>query len=221
MCLAEELVHFYQCDIASQNAVRQAAKAIRSDHGFASILINNAGIGNGNTILELSPERLRAIFDVNILSHWNTVQEFLPSMIDRKKGHIMSTASLAAFVGLAGTVDYSCTKAGLIAFHEGLAQELKHRYNCPEIKTSIVYPNWTRTPLIEAIEQNLSSAKAPIVAPEYVAEAMAKHIINGRSGQLILGPTIAASIRALPIWLQEIVRDRMAQVVTVNTTTAR
>lgn len=183
-------------------------------------MINNAGIGNANTILEITPDRLRTIFDVNLLSHWITVQEFLPDMILRKKGHIMSTASLASFVGLAGMTDYSCTKAGLIAFHEGLSQELKHRYNCPQIKTSIVYPNWTRTGLIAAIEKGISGSMGSVMDPKDVADIMVKHIRSARSGQVILGPSMVASIRALPAWLQEFIRDRMAHIVTVNATTA-
>ncbi|KAF2465598.1 NAD(P)-binding protein [Lindgomyces ingoldianus] len=210
-------INFYKCDITSRVQVHEAGEAIRSDFGSPSILVNNAGIGNANTILESSPEGLRTIFEVNLLSHWNTVQEFLPDMIAKKKGHIMSVASLAAFFGLAGMTDYSCTKAGLIAFHEGLTQELKHRYSCPQIKTTIVYPNWTRTRLIRAIEKGI---RGPVMDPKDVAEAMAKQIISAKGGQVILGPNIAASIRALPTWLQEFIRDRMAHIVTVKATTA-
>lgn len=217
---ATNLIHFYQCDISSRSDVHKAGEAIRENHGIPSILINNAGIGNANTILETTPERLRAIFDVNVISHWNTVQEFLPDMISRKKGHIMSTASLASFVGLAGMVDYSCTKAALVAFHEGLTQELKHRYRSPQIKTTIVHPGWTRTRITAPLEEGIRSTRAPIVEPEDVAQAMVRQIIAAKSGQIVLGPSVVASIRAFPIWLQEFVRDRMAKVVTINATTA-
>lgn len=208
-----DLITFYNCDITSREAVHVAGEAIRSKHGPPSILINNAGIGTGLTILDLPPERLRAVFEVNILSHWNTVQEFLPMMIQAKKGHIVSTASLAAFVGLAGSADYCATKVGLISFHESLTQELKHRYKCPQIKTSVVYPNWTRTRLIETITTGIRSTGAPIVEPEQVAQSMIKQIIDAKNGHIILGPQLAASIRAMPTWLQELIRDRTAMVV--------
>jgi NAD(P)-dependent dehydrogenase (short-subunit alcohol dehydrogenase family) len=148
---SDDRISFYQCNIASRDEVHKAGEAIRSDLGVPSVLVNNAGIGNGVPILDLPFERLKAIFDVNIISHWNTVQEFLPSMIAMKKGHVMSTSSLAAFVGICGTVDYCATKAGTMAFHEGLTQELKHRYKCPEIKTTIVYPNWTTTAMVRKL----------------------------------------------------------------------
>ena len=56
--------------------------------------------------------------------------------------------------------------------------------------------------------------------PEDVAQAMVQQIIAAKSGQVILGPSLVASIRAFPMWLQEFIRDRMAKVVTINATTA-
>jgi short-subunit dehydrogenase len=209
------LVHFYQCDMTSRDDIHRAAEAIRSDLGPPSILVNNAGIGNAYTILDISMENLRRLFEVNLLSHWSTVQEFLPDMLAKKKGHIMSVASLASFVSLAAAVDYSCTKSALLSFHEGLVQELKHRYKCPQIKTTIVHPGWTKTAITAhpAIQAGLKSVGAKLLEAEDVAEAMVKRVIAARSGQLILGPSISPKLRALPTWLQELVRDSQANVV--------
>lgn len=221
-CLAEERrrISFYQCDISSQRAVHKAAEAIRSDHGSPSVLINNAGIGSANTILEISPERLQSCFGINLLSHWYTTQEFLPDMIAKRKGHVMSTSSMSAWVAFAGAAEYASTKAALTVFHEVLTQELKHRYKCPQIKTSIVYPTWTRTRLITSIEKGIRDARGPIMDPGDVAASMVDQIIAARSGQLILGPNLATLVRAFPVWIQEFIRDRMAQVVTGRGTTA-
>ncbi|KAF1911337.1 hypothetical protein BDU57DRAFT_507252 [Ampelomyces quisqualis] len=215
------LVHYYRCDITSHTDIHRAAEAIRSDLGPPSILVNNAGIGNAYTILDMPMENLRRLFEINLLSHWSTVQEFLPDMIAKKKGHIMSVASLASFVSLAAAVDYSCTKSALLAFHEGLVQELKHRYKCPQIKTTIVHPNWTKSAITAhpAIQAGLKSIGAKLLEAEDVAEAMVKQVIAARSGQLILGPSISPKIRALPTWLQELIRDSQANVVSGNGST--
>ncbi|KAH5207600.1 hypothetical protein HBI82_194990 [Parastagonospora nodorum] len=209
------LVRYYKCDITSPHDLHSAAEAIRSDLGHPSILINNAGIGNAYTILDIPLENLKKIFDINLLSHWSTVKEFLPDMLAKKKGHIMSVASLASFVSLAAAVDYSCTKAALLAFHEGLGQELKHRYKCPQIKTTIVHPSWTKSAITAhpAIQAGLESIGVKLLEAEHVAEAMGRQIIAARSGQLILGPRISPKIRALPTWLQEVIRDSQANVV--------
>jgi all-trans-retinol dehydrogenase (NAD+) len=185
-------------------------------------LINNAGIGNAYTVLDIPVEALRKLFDINLISHWSTVQEFLPDMIANKKGHIMSVASLASFVALAGAVDYSATKAALLAFHEGLTQEIKHRYKCPQIKTTIVHPGWTKSAITshEAIQAGLKQAGATLLEPEDVADAMVGQIVAAKSGQIVLGPAITPKIRALPTWVQEIVRDSQAFVVSGNGSTA-
>ncbi|KAF1941311.1 NAD(P)-binding protein [Clathrospora elynae] len=218
----QHLLRYYKCNITSRDDLHRAAEAIRSDLGSPSILINNAGIGNAYTILAIPQESLRMMFEINIVSHWGTVQEFLPDMIAKKKGHIMGVASLASFVALAGAVDYSCTKAGLLAFHEGLTQELKHRYKCPQIQTTIVHPNWTRSAITShpAIAAGLKRIGAKVLEPEDVAEAMVKQIIAVKSGQIILGPSISPKIRALPLWLQELIRDSQANVVTGDGSTA-
>lgn len=210
----------YRCDLTSPEEVHKAAEAVRSDHGPPSVLVNNAGIGNTQTILEISPKSLQTLVGVNLLSHWYTIQEFLPEMIAKRKGHIMSNSSMSAWLGFAGAAEYAATKTGLTALHESLTQELKHRYNCPQIKTSIVYPTWTKTRLTSSIREGLKQARQPIMDPEDVAEAMIKQIIAARSGRILLGPSLATAIRAFPIWLQEIIRDGMGQIVTGNATTA-
>lgn len=131
----------------------------------------------------------------------------------------MSVASMASFVGLAGMVDYSCVKVGLVAFHEGLTQELKHRYNSPQIKTTIVHPNWTRTRINAPMQDKLRKRFSKLMEANDVAKVMVQQIINVRSGQLIVGgPDLARSVRAFPIWLQELIRDKEAGVVTMNAT---
>ena len=219
MVLLDEsnLVTFYQCDLTSPDAVHKAAQALRSDHGSPSILVNNAGIGNSSTILDLSPKLLQTLVALNLTSHWYTVQEFLPDMIARRKGHVMATASMAAFLGMANSADYVATKAGLTAFHETLTQELKHRYKCPQIKTSIVYPMWTKTRLTTSLDEQFRKS---FDGPEDVAKVMVDQIMAAKSDQLIMGPKLAPFVRAMPMWIQELIRDSQAHVVTGNATSA-
>jgi all-trans-retinol dehydrogenase (NAD+) len=99
-------------------------------------LINNAGIGSAATILEGSEDFIRKTFEVNTISHFLTVREFLPAMIKKNHGHVVTVASMASFLVHAGNVDYSCSKASALAFHEGLASELKSRYKAPDIRTT-------------------------------------------------------------------------------------
>jgi all-trans-retinol dehydrogenase (NAD+) len=121
--------------------VSEIASAIRRDIGAPSILINNAGIATAHTILDSSEEYLEKIFRVNLLSHWITIKEFLPAMLEARKGHIVSIASMASYFTCAGLVDYAATKAGVLALHEGrLARDLRqHRLVCLARKTNVLY----------------------------------------------------------------------------------
>lgn len=95
---ANKKIHYYKCDVTSADAVNQVAEFIRSDHGNPSILINNAGIGSDKHILQIEPEQLKRMFDVNTVSHFYTAKAFVPSMIAQRKGHVVTLASMASFM---------------------------------------------------------------------------------------------------------------------------
>jgi all-trans-retinol dehydrogenase (NAD+) len=118
---SDDSVRYYKCDITSSSAVSETAAAIRRDVGTPSILINNAGVAKPHNILDTSEEFLEKVFRVNLLSHWITIKEFLPAMLDARKGHIVSIASMASYSSCAGLVDYAATKAGVLALHEGMS----------------------------------------------------------------------------------------------------
>jgi all-trans-retinol dehydrogenase (NAD+) len=134
-------------------------------------------------------------------------------MIDRKKGHILTMASMASYATVAGLVDYCATKAAVLSLHEGLHQELKHRYDAPEIKTSAVHPIYVNTTLIGSFRDSLAKTHSKLLDPQMVADAVVSQILSGKSGQVYLPKqmTIAAMIRALPWWVQELGRDGTAK----------
>jgi len=91
-------------------------------------LVNNAGIGTEASIIHSSAKATDRIFKVNIASHFILIKEFLPGMLEAKKGHIVTIASMASFMSAPGGVDYCCTKVGALYLHEGLRAELRDRY---------------------------------------------------------------------------------------------
>ncbi|KAL2862445.1 uncharacterized protein BJX67DRAFT_375243 [Aspergillus lucknowensis] len=185
-------VFFYQADISSSTKVEEIARTICEQHGNPTVLINNAGIGFGKTILNESNSEIQKIFDANVLAHFYLVKQFLPAMIEHNHGHIVTVASMASFVTMA-------------------QNELKHKYNAPRVRTSIVHPTWTQTPLVEKLVKDGSFNKF-CLHPETVAEAIVSQLYSGRGGQLILPARLSllSGVRGFPSWAQEIVRDSMA-----------
>ncbi|RAR00979.1 NAD(P)-binding protein [Stemphylium lycopersici] len=209
---SNELLTYFRCDISSPTAIAETAEKIRNELGHPSILVNNAGISGSHTILKTPDEFLGRIFDVNILSHWRLVQQFVPDMVAKDKGHIVTVASVNSFLTNSANADYVATKTAALAFHEGLTSELKIWYKTPGVKTTIVHPSWVRTPLIE--QTILKSGQDPkildsMLLPEDVAKVVVKQVTSRRGAQLFI-PSAAAPIswlKGFPNWAQELVRD--------------
>ena len=212
----EKRVWFYACDITSPDAVRDTASRIYADVGHPTVLINNAGIARLKTILDSTPADVNATLSVNTISHFWTVQTFLPHMIQRNHGHVVTLASMASFVTIAGNVDYSCSKAAALAFHEGLVQELRHRYKAPKVRASIIHPFWARTPLTDGLRKRRGFASTRTLDPECIADAVVERVMSGRSGSVVLPRymAITRSMRGWPAWAQDLVRGGQASSMT-------
>ncbi|EEU34635.1 uncharacterized protein NECHADRAFT_34821 [Fusarium vanettenii 77-13-4] len=202
-------VSFYHCDVTSAESVAEAADALRRELGHPSILINNAGITKPTPILKMPESFLRRIFGVNVMALWFTTQQFLPRMIQLDKGHVVTVASIASFVALPTGADYSATKAGALSFHESLACELKHFYKSPNVLTTVVHPNFVRTPLVEDFADHLQSSGVRFLTSDQIASEVVGQIKSRRGGQLIIPRSASAisGIRGWPTWLQELLRD--------------
>ncbi|PWY74995.1 NAD(P)-binding protein, partial [Aspergillus heteromorphus CBS 117.55] len=198
-------VSFYKTDITNSTALHTTAEQIREDHGHPTVLINNAGVGHDGSILDEPESKIRQTFEVNTISHFLMVREFLPAMIEKNHGHVVTVASMASFVALGEMVDYCCSKASALAFHEGLGQELKHWYKATGVKTSVIHPLWVRTPMIQQLTDAGDQFKQPILTVERVGHAIVEQVRSGKSGQVILPEKYwpVSLVRAFPTWLQE------------------
>ena len=145
-------IRHYQCDVTSASSVKEVAASVRSTFGNPTILINNAGIATGRTILSSTDESVQRTFDVNTLSHFRLVREFVPAMVSANHGTIVTIASIAASISTTQIVGYSCSKSAALAFHEGLAVELKVNYKAPKVRTLCVCPSWVQTSLVGPFE---------------------------------------------------------------------
>lgn len=223
-------IFYFHCDISNSEAVLKIAEEVKSLVGNPSILVNNAGIGSGSTILETTPEHLHKIFGVNLLSFWFTCAAFLPHMVQENKGHIVTVASLASFVAAPNRVDYTSTKAGALAFHEGnyryflaenhgslcfegLTLELLHNYNAPNVHTTICHPSLTTTPLLSEFTGDIEKMKPILLSAESVGDEILNGIFSCRGGQIILPRSFSAlsGLRGWPHWIQQWVRDQGAE----------
>lgn len=201
------MVSHYKCDITSSSQIAASASQIRAKWGDPTILVNNAGVARGKTILDSTERDNRFTFDVNTISHYILAREFVPAMVKRDHGMIVTVASYASFLTVPNMVDYAASKAAALAFHEGLAAELKTRHKAPRVRTVVINQGYTKTPLFSGF-QNDNGFLSPSLEPETVAEAIAAQIFTGRSGQVIIPRfgAILAALKAMPHWHQASLR---------------
>lgn len=202
-------VHYFKCDITSSSRIAEVGKEIRQTVGAPTVLINNAGVARGKTILDSTEKDVRFTFDVNTIAHYLLAKEFVPSMVERNHGTVVTVASLAAYLAAPNMVDYAASKAAAVAFHEGLASELRTKYNAPKVRTVLINQSYTKTALFQGFH-NDSTFLMPTLEVESVAEGIVRQVLSGKSGQLVMpgfGVTLTG-FRGFPHWYQ--IRTRNA-----------
>ncbi|KAF5606207.1 retinal short-chain dehydrogenase reductase [Fusarium subglutinans] len=193
---------FYKVDLTESEAISSVVDQIREDHGNPTVLINNAGFAELTSILDSPESYLRKLFDVNLLAPYLLTEQCLPSMIKRDHGHIVNIASQASFATQATNVAYGSTKLGLLAFHEGLGQELRYIYKAPRVRT--------RTAMTAEMVAK-GKLKDTVTPPEVVANRIFNQVISGFGAQIIVPSNLwwTSLIRGLPGWLQESLRNQV------------
>jgi len=178
-------VHFYQCDISDPLAVEATADRIREEVGSPTIIVNNAGIVHGKPILELEPHEVQKTFGVNVFAHFYVIKAFLPEMIKRNSGHIVTMASILGHVGVARVGDYCASKAAAILLHQSLREELKSIYRAHGIHTTLVCPGLMTTKMFENVK-TWNEFLFPKVSPHELMKKIIQTIDNEDSTEIYL-----------------------------------
>jgi NAD(P)-dependent dehydrogenase (short-subunit alcohol dehydrogenase family) len=111
-------------DIADPGAPQRLADAVEREFGGADILINNAGTGSEETILDAPDERWQAYWELHVMAAVRLARTIAPQMKARGGGVILHNASICASQPLGYEPIYNVTKAALVMFSKCLANEL-------------------------------------------------------------------------------------------------
>lgn len=130
-------IHCFKLDIMSKKDLRKIK------HLNIDILINNAAIGNGGSILEIDMNKVRENFEVNVFSNFELTQIVLKKMIKKGNGKIIFISSLAGIMPIDFLGVYSATKASINKLAYTLHNELK--YLNKNIKIVIIQPGMYKT----------------------------------------------------------------------------
>jgi NAD(P)-dependent dehydrogenase (short-subunit alcohol dehydrogenase family) len=129
------------CDVRDRDAVGAAAEAVVERFGRLDIAVANAGVGAYGPFLELDPERLEAMIDVNLKGTLYTAAATLPHLIAAGESDFISLASVAGLRAFPGEAVYNASKFGQIGFTRSLDHELRER----GVRATCICPGGVKT----------------------------------------------------------------------------
>ena len=129
------------CDVRDRMAVGAAADATVERFGRLDIVVANAGVGAYGPFLELDPDQLEAMIDVNLKGTLYTAAATLPHLIAAGEGDFVSLASVAGLRAFPGEAVYNASKFGQLGFTRALDHELHGR----GVRATCICPGGVKT----------------------------------------------------------------------------
>lgn len=163
-------------DVSVPAEVEAFEKEVSDKYGRTDVLINNAGISMRALFVDLDPEVIKKLIDINLMGTVYTTKAFLP-MILKSKGSIVGISSIAGYRGLPGRTGYSASKFGMQGFLESLRTELIPK----DVHVLIACPGFTSSNIRKSalLADGSSQGKSPLEEGKIMsAEEVADHIYS-------------------------------------------
>ncbi|MFF7608776.1 SDR family oxidoreductase [Streptomyces parvulus] len=179
-------------DVSDEQAMEKLAAKVASDYGVVDVLVNNAGIGLSGSFLDTTAEDWRKVLDVNLWGVIHGCRLFGRQMAERGQGgHIVNTASAAAFQPSRVLPAYSTSKAAVLMLSECLRAELAgQNIGVTAICPGIVNTNITSTARFAGVDAEEEKRRRQRSArlygmrnypPEKVADAILEAVVHNRA----------------------------------------
>jgi NAD(P)-dependent dehydrogenase (short-subunit alcohol dehydrogenase family) len=202
-------------DVADALGFEHAVARAHGDTGRLDLLFNNAGIGVGGLVEELTLAHWERALDVNVRGVVHGVRAAYPLMLQQRFGHIVNTASLAGLLPFPLGTPYAMTKHAVV----GLSVSLRHEAAVHGVRVSAVCPGVIDTPILDTDgppdlprtsfagrgrEMLLHSNRGPAYPPERLAEDVLAGVERNRA--IIIAPP-----RARIAWLVNRIVPRLVE----------
>ena len=170
------------CDVRDRGAVERAVDAAVARFGGLQIVVANAGVGAYGSFLELPPEQLEAMIDVNLKGTLYTAAAALPHLIRSGEGDFVALASVAGVRAFPGEAVYNASKFGQVGFTRALDHELReHGVRATTIAPGGVHTEFAIGTGREAGDPQLEA----MLTPAQVAEVLLFAVTRPRSMRIL------------------------------------
>ena len=160
-----------RCDVTDPAAVDRAVARVLGERGVADIVVNNAGIFFIKRIEETSLEDFTRTLAVNLTGPFLVARAFVPHLVKRGAGHLVTIGSVSDHVAYSGSTAYAASKYGLRGMHEVLRQDLSRT----GVRTTLVSPGPVDTPIWDPVDPDSKpgfTKRSAMLQAEDVARAV-------------------------------------------------
>jgi NAD(P)-dependent dehydrogenase (short-subunit alcohol dehydrogenase family)/pimeloyl-ACP methyl ester carboxylesterase len=179
-------------DVSDEQAMEKFAEKVATEYGVVDVLVNNAGIGLSGSFFDTTTEDWKKVLDVNLWGVIHGCRLFGKQMAERGQGgHIVNTASAAAYQPSKALPAYSTSKAAVLMLSECLRAELAGQ----GIGVSAICPGFVNTNItstarfagVDALEEKRRQKKSARLyglrnyPPEKVADAILRAVVRNQA----------------------------------------
>ncbi|MFE9996148.1 SDR family oxidoreductase [Streptomyces avermitilis] len=179
-------------DVSDEQAMEKLAEKVATEYGVVDVLVNNAGIGLSGSFFDTTAEDWRKVLDVNLWGVIHGCRLFGKQMAERGQGgHIVNTASAAAYQPSKALPAYSTSKAAVLMLSECLRAELAGRgIGVSAICPGFVHTNITSTARFAGVAAEEEKRRQKRAArlyrlrgypPEKVADAVLRAVVRNQA----------------------------------------
>lgn len=180
-CVCCNVADFESCGLMIQDMIQK--------YGKFDILVNNAGITADNLLISMDEEEFDRVINTNLKGCFNMIKACGRNFIKRKQGKIINISSVSGIMGLAGQVNYSSSKAGVIALTKVVAREFASKNVC----CNAIAPGFIITDMTKDLESEQYINSIPLKRlgkPEDIANLAA--FLASEASDYITGEVIRA-----------------------------
>ena len=160
--------NFMQLDVTSESQWQECVAATVNVYGGLNILVNNAGIAVGGSILTMTLEDWQRQQAINLDGVFLGVKYAIPAMIESGNGSVINISSVAGIKGSANLAAYNATKGGVRLFTKGVARECSaSRW---PVRVNSVHPGVIETPIWDKMNPELLDTGMNTMDLESMAE---------------------------------------------------
>jgi NAD(P)-dependent dehydrogenase (short-subunit alcohol dehydrogenase family) len=188
-----------EVDVRDAEAVASLVSRTAAREGRLDLMVNNAGIGVGGEVHELTLDHWDRVIDVNLRGVVHGVHAAYPLMVEQRHGHIVNTASLAGLIASPLLAPYSATKHAVV----GLSLALRAEAAAYGVGVTAVCPGFVDTPILDGGPADLPPTRLSSRSREmanrfamgrlYPPDRLARDVLAGveRNRALVVAPAQA------------------------------